>query len=109
MRQPLAEKLLRASRSTAKTRKYEHDLTLEFIEGLLVPMTCSATGLKLEWTGPTRPENPMAPSLDRIDSTKGYLRSNVRVVCWIFNQMKSKYTDEEFARIARAFVKHRGD
>lgn len=36
------------------------------------------------------------PSLDRIDSSTGYSRGNIRIVAWIVNHMKGKLTDEEF-------------
>jgi hypothetical protein len=34
-------------------------------------------------------------SIDRIDSSKGYLRGNVQFVCDIVNRMKSSMTQEE--------------
>jgi hypothetical protein len=34
-------------------------------------------------------------SIDRIDSSRGYLRGNVQLVCDIVNRMKSNMTQEE--------------
>ncbi len=34
-------------------------------------------------------------SIDRIDSSKGYVRGNVQLVCWVVNQMKNDLTNDE--------------
>ncbi len=36
------------------------------------------------------------PSLDRIDSNKGYILSNIRLVAWIVNHCRGNLTDKEF-------------
>jgi hypothetical protein len=35
--------------------------------------------------------NPWAPSIDRIDSTKGYTMDNVQIVCWAYNAAKNQW------------------
>ena len=44
----------------------------------------------------------MTASVDRIDSTKGYLKGNVQWVHKSINQMKSNRTDEEFIALCKA-------
>lgn len=39
------------------------------------------------------------PSLDRIDSTKGYTMQNIQLVLWIVNRMKSDLNQFEFKNI----------
>lgn len=88
-------KLLINCRNNAKRRGLECSLTLEDIERMITPMTCSATGLVLLWEhlGESR-NNPWAPSIDRIDCSKGYVPDNVRVVCWAFNQARGEWPDD---------------
>lgn len=40
--------------------------------------------------------NPLAPSLDRIDSSLGYTDKNTRMVLHFVNNAKSDMTDEQF-------------
>lgn len=48
--------------------------------------------------------NPFAPSLDRIDPTKGYTDANTRLVCWGINIAKSTFTTLELLRFAVALT-----
>ena len=52
---------------------------------------CAVCNIKLEWSS-----GPWRVSLDRIDSDLGYLKSNVRLVCWIVNNGMSNFGDESF-------------
>lgn len=45
-----------------------------------------------------------APSIDRIDPTKGYLKTNCRLVTWIFNQAKNSYSDDELRDFAYTLI-----
>lgn len=83
----------------------DFDLTEEFLQELLAPMTCSATGLKLsyEWGGEGR-TNPWAPSVDRVSSAGGYTMDNVRVVCWAYNMAKNDWADDVVLALAHAVV-----
>jgi len=58
-------------------------------------------GRKLDksYTGDEK-KNPAAPSLDRFDSTIGYTKENVHVVCARCNHLKNDSTVEELYKIA---------
>ncbi len=100
-----ARKLLNQCRNSAKARGRECTITVEMIEGMLAPMTCSATGLPLTWEhGGDSARNPWAPSIDRIDPTKGYVDSNVRVVCVLYNLARNNFPDEAVMTMARALA-----
>lgn len=103
-----AKRLLNACRQSAKGRRLEFGLVLEEVEALLAPMTCAATGLPLTWEhdGDTR-RNPWAPSIDRIDCSKGYLQDNVRVVCTLYNVARADWPDEAVTTLAEAIVSRR--
>jgi hypothetical protein len=76
------------------------DLTLSWVEDKLRSGKCEVTGIEFILTesnigsgkGHARP-NKFAPSLDRKIPNAGYTKQNVRVVVWMYNILKSCYTD----------------
>lgn len=94
-RRRLCQSLLREARKRAKEKNLEFDLRLAD----LPPFDkCPVLGLELK-----RHKNNLdhgSPSLDRIDSAKGYIKGNVRVVSWKINQLKSNLTLEQVKRLA---------
>lgn len=46
--------------------------------------------------------NPKRASLDRIDSSKGYIKGNVQFVCHMANVAKNDYTYEQMIEFCRA-------
>lgn len=53
---------------------------------------CVYTGYELEWSY----NNNYKVSIDRIDSSKGYTKDNIQLVCFIVNQAKSDLSDDVF-------------
>ena len=49
-------------------------------------------------------KTPFAPSLDRIDSSKGYVRGNVRLVCMAANFALNQWGDDILRRLAHGVV-----
>lgn len=41
------------------------------------------------------------PSLDRIDSNKGYTKHNIRLVAWIVNHCRGDLTDQDFIAMCK--------
>ena len=101
------EKMHYASvKARAKKRGYAC-LSLEEFRDLARPMICEQTGVKLVWNRYEQGfHSPWAPSVDRIKNDKGYERSNVQLVCWIYNQAKGQFTDEDVMKMARAMCQH---
>jgi hypothetical protein len=103
-----ARHLLNQCRGSAKKRKQECTITVDAIEEMLVPMVCAVTGLPLTWEyGGDSAHNPWMPSIDRLDSSKGYVPGNVRAVCWAFNQMRGDFNDEVVMTLAKALISKR--
>lgn len=105
-RENAARWLLSRARSNAKQRGRELTITEEEVEALLAPGVCALTGLPFygeEWDACSS-RDPWAPSLDRIDPTKGYVPGNVRAVCWIVNYMRGDYPDAVLAKAVRAIA-----
>lgn len=104
----LAKRTLSSAKKRAKEKGFECDLTVEWIEEKLKAGVCEVTGLEFDVSGDERRErsrNPRMPSLDRIDSSKGYTKDNVQVVIWIYNQAKGEWRHDEFMMLVKALAK----
>lgn len=77
----------------------DNDLTLEYLKGVWDYQNgyCAISGLKMEMDI-TR-ESPSKASLDRIDSSKGYVSGNVQWVCLFVNYAKSDFEDEPIKKL----------
>ena len=63
---------------------------------------CALTGIVFHETSESlHKRRPYIPSLDRINSNKGYIKGNVRFVCVIVNMALFTWGDEDFDRIVR--------
>lgn len=82
------------------------DIDREFIEQKLENGFCEVTGLQFDFTSPGQSKkNPFAPSIDRIDNSQGYVKSNVRVVLWAVNLMHGEMTDDQLISMCKAVIK----
>lgn len=81
------------------------DIDLNFIIERLETGVCEVTGLPFDFNShPVYKKNPYAPSIDRIDSCKGYTKDNVRIVLWQVNLLRGEMTDEEVLIICEKIV-----
>ena len=90
-----ASRMLKSAKIRARKNGLEFDLTLDDI---VVPEVCPVLGLQIV-TDTTPKTKDQAPSLDRIDNTKGYVRGNIIVVSLKSNRIKSDATIEELQAI----------
>jgi uncharacterized C2H2 Zn-finger protein len=96
--------VLRASfahkyKTGAEARGIPWDLEFEELADMLIEQDfkCALTGLPLEAV-----EIKNNASLDRIDSSKGYVKDNVQWVLVEVNMMKQQYTQERFIELCQA-------
>jgi hypothetical protein len=95
------QNMLWDSRKRAKKRGMEHTLTIEDLYSLYTN-TCPINGVDLLWErGHGKPQEN-SPSLDRIDSTKGYTKDNVWLISYRMNRIKNDATIEELQMILSA-------
>jgi hypothetical protein len=95
--------LLNASKQRAALKKREHTLTLEDIKEFYpIDGKCPVFGFDLQFNSGGFRET--SPSLDRIDSSKGYTRDNVQIISWKANRLKSYATVEDL-EILVAYLK----
>lgn len=95
-----AVRLVIAAKVRARKLKVPFNLTAEDVLFPLVLGECEATGILFERTAKAR--SPFAPSLDRVDPTKGYVKGNVQVVIWALNAMRGTWGDSVLLQVADA-------
>lgn len=84
------------------------DITKSWVRERLLKGVCERSGIKFNFSifkGIGRVD-PFIPSLDRIDSSKGYSQSNCQVVVWIYNRAKGDGTDADVLFLAEQMVKY---
>lgn len=95
--------LINASKQRAKTKNRKHEITVEDIKSIYpIDGKCPIFGIELTFGDSGFREN--SPSIDRIDSTKGYTTDNVQIISWKANRIKSYATVEELEMIV-AYMK----
>lgn len=66
---------------------------------------CAVTQIRMTW-GNGRIESTSL-SIDRMDSTNGYVVGNVRLVCHSVNCFRGRMSDDEMHDMAHAIIRHR--
>ena len=87
--------MLDRSKSRAKRKGFEHSIELSDI---VIPTHCPLLGIPL-FKG-IESVCPNSPTLDRIDSSQGYVKGNVWVISYKANTIKNNATVEELEAIA---------
>ena len=91
----------------AKDNGYEFNLSPEFLQELFdkTDGVCQQTGIPFDMAlGTKKNRNPLRPSVDRIDSSKGYTQDNVRLVLTIVNIAKSDFPDDVVNTVVEAWA-----
>jgi len=87
----------------AKTRtKLPFNITSEYVKSIWPENnTCPALGIKFK-QGIGVPIDS-SPSLDRIDNSKGYIKNNVQIVCFLANKIMSNATPDQVIQVGEYF------
>lgn len=88
--------ILNNAKARAKKMGLEFNLSIEDVP---VPAVCPVLGIPLT-IGNNKGWSPGAPTLDRIDNSKGYIKGNICVISWRANSLKSDATLAEVERVA---------
>jgi hypothetical protein len=85
------------------------DFNTDWIYKKIIEGYCEVTGIPFDLTSITRisnhAKNPWVPSIDRIDSSKPYLKDNVQIVVFMYNVCKSEFTHEDVVKFCKAVYK----
>lgn len=93
--------LLQTRKRSLKTSKqYEIDLPVLIKMYQKQEGRCAVTGVTMR--KPIKPRDPFQPSIDRINSQKGYTPKNIRIVCLIVNMAMFTWGQDDFDRMVKA-------
>jgi hypothetical protein len=107
--------MLKTAKSSARKRRLErgryecgeYDITPDDITNLIKSQDnrCFLSGIEFDWKYGTN--SLFQPSIDRIDSTKGYIKGNIQILCNCINQMKSNLTQSQFLSYVSDIYTHK--
>lgn len=98
----IAYSIFKQAKDRARKRNLEFSITRKWIEAALEGGRCGATGVQFDTSETATRQNPLAPSLDRMDPKFGYVVGNCRLVTWIYNRAKGDGSDEDVFRMLEA-------
>jgi len=82
--------MFHSAKSRAKSNNLDFDLDLEYLASIATDH-CPVDGLPFDWDRKLREDNTLSlavPSLDRVDSSQGYVKGNVRIINNRWNSKK---------------------
>jgi len=91
-----------SSKYRARKKKLEHSLSHDWYMKKLEKGICEITKIPFVYTSDRM--SPRHPSVDRIDSSKGYTEDNCRMILWCINSFKGNGSDKEMYHIAKAII-----
>lgn len=95
---------LNQAKRRAKSKGIEFNITRDDI---IIPDSCPVLGIPIERSvGGTNKASDTSPSIDRVDSNKGYTKDNICVISWRANRIKSDATLEELKAIVSYMEQH---
>lgn len=89
--------ILNKARSSAKVRGLEFNLELSDI---IIPKYCPYFNVPLDTWG----AKDFVPSIDRIDSSKGYVKGNIEIISYLANKMKHTATQDQLVSFAKGVL-----
>lgn len=100
--------LLRNAKRRAKEASIDFDLDKDFIDILYNQQggKCAVTGIDFIFEKGETFRRPFAPSIDRVDSTIGYIKDNVRLVCTVVNISLNEFGEEVFRKMCEAYLEN---
>jgi len=84
----------------ARWRAKQQDLACDIkLEHIVIPAVCPISKRRFRFReGRAHPDSP---SLDRINPKRGYVRGNIRVICWLENNRKRDAGAQTILRLAQ--------
>lgn len=76
----------------------EFNITIDYLYRIL-PDRCPIFDTKFIYKKEDNKINPCSPSLDRIDSSKGYTKDNVQIISFRANRLKQNISFDEIKRL----------
>jgi 5-methylcytosine-specific restriction endonuclease McrA len=86
-----------AARQRAKNKGLAFDIDIDFVVDMFHEQEgrCALTGREMTYRGDKGSQEMFHSfSIDRVDSSKGYTRDNIQLLCWGANSIKSNMSTE---------------
>lgn len=96
-------KILCNLKRRAKLKGFEFNLELDDIPE--IPNICPVLGIPIIINEGEHCPSDNSPSVDRIDSTKGYIKGNIRIISNRANRIKADATIEELRKVLEDYEK----
>lgn len=91
--------LLKQAKKRSADKGHKFSLVLEDI---VIPEKCPIMGVPMKYVAGEYSD--YSPSIDRIDSTKGYTKDNIQIISSIANRMKWNSTKEQLILFAKGVL-----
>ena len=101
------QQALKGTKRRSKLKNTYNDLDLQFLMYLWNKQNgkCAITGMDMTYEFYKGRVNTNV-SVDRIDSSKGYTKDNVQLVCMVSNQMKNDLSMDQLLNLCSTILKH---
>jgi len=96
--------LVRNAKQRAKEKGFDFEIDKEFVEHLYEKQNkvCAVTNRPFVFeTNGVENRHMYSPSIDRVDSSKGYTKDNIQLVTYHYNLAKSVYTHEDLLQMLK--------
>lgn len=93
---------LSRAKTSSRINNYDFNLTQNYLNDLYRRQNgkCALTGIKMTFDT----NNDTNISIDRTDSSKGYIKGNIQLTCFFINQMKSDLTLYQLLEACKAIL-----
>jgi hypothetical protein len=95
---PDVRKVYNQLKSSAKKRDIEFSLSIMDLYHLDYPISCPILGIPLKFHRGQALDD--SPSVDRIDSSRGYVADNVQIISFKANRAKNNLTEDELKKFS---------
>jgi hypothetical protein len=93
-------RMIGSSKRRAAEKGWDFNLDKDYIKSIWpLDNCCPILGIPFDMLSASV-KNKAGPSLDRVDSTKGYIKGNVAIISWKANSIKNEGSAEEHQLIA---------
>lgn len=104
--------LVLGMKNRAKKKHLDFDVDAEYLANLFIQQNncCAVTKISFEFGEDGFRKSyrrPFAPSIDRIDCTKGYTKDNIRIVCVVVNIAINDFGDSVFDKMCEEYIKNK--
>lgn len=92
------KRILSSAESRVRNKNLEFNINSDLLNvlAMLQNYKCAVTGIQFDLSYRNEYfKNPRAPSIDRINNSKGYTADNIQLVCAWYNLMKNEWSDDE--------------